>query len=92
MLIFELSGVGGAVPLNLICMFVGCMSQREGVIRFYKKHNKTFFNIIKFWVQKSGTIGQLIYSVRLPHGASSWEKFVAACMDALPEYVYIKEI
>ena len=56
-------------PLNST---VGCMSQ-EGVIRFYKKHNKQFFNIIKFWVQKLGTIRQLIYSVRLPHGATSWE-------------------
>ena len=34
------------------------MSQREGVI---------FFNHIKFWVQKLGTIRQLIYSVKLPH-------------------------
>ena len=40
------------------------MSQREGVIRFYKQ----YFNDIKCSAQKSGTIGQLIYSVRLPHG------------------------
>ena len=59
------------IPLTL---FVGSMSQREEVIWFYKQ----FFNNIKFWVCKSGTIGQLIYSVRLPHGATSWKKLVAA--------------
>ena len=55
--------------------FVGSMSQRKGVIRFYMQ----FFTNINFWVQKSGMIGQLIYSVRLPHGATSCEKFVVAC-------------
>ena len=65
--------VKGVTPVT---SFVGInMSQREGIIRFCKP----IFNNIKFWVQKLGTIGQLIYSVRLPHGATTWEKFVAAC-------------
>ena len=57
--------------------FVGIMSQREGIVRFCKQFNNV--NNIKFWVQKSGTIGQLIYSVKLHHVATYWEKFFAAC-------------
>ena len=57
---------------NLICRHY---VPKRGCHKFYKQ----FFNIIKFWVQESGTIGQLIYSVRLFHGATSWEKFVVAC-------------
>ena len=59
--------------------FVGSMSQKEGVIRFYKQ----FFNNIKFWVQKSGTIGQLIYSVRLPHGGYLLRKICRSLRQSL---------
>ena len=49
---------------------VGSMSQRKGVLRFYKQ----YFNKFKFGIQKSGTIRQLIYDVRLSYGAASLEK------------------
>ena len=39
---------------------------------------KQYFNNIKFWVQKLGMLRQLIYSVRLPQRATSYEKFVVA--------------
>ena len=56
--------------------FVGSMSQREGVIRFYKQ----YFNRHQMLGSKVGHVGQLIYSVRLPHGASTWEKLIVAWM------------
>ena len=48
--------------------FVGSMSQRDGVRRFYMQ----FFQQHQLWVQKSGRIRQLIYSVRLPHGTTMY--------------------
>ena len=49
---------------NLICRY---FVTERGYLRFYQH----FFNNIKFGVQNLGTIGQLMYIIRLPHGTTS---------------------
>ena len=68
------------IPKQVVDDSINLISRQYVPLTGCYKVLQAFFNSIKFWVQKSGTIEQLIYSVRLPHGAIYGEKLVPACI------------